>query len=78
VIVASNQIDISYVVKGKGTANPVTGSDKVCGNKLCSKPETKSQKEEIKSEKRLQGSISSRIGKIIMNEYHVRKSTFFF
>jgi len=29
-------VDYSYVLKSKGTSNPVTGSDKVCGDKLCS------------------------------------------
>ena len=57
-------VDLSYALKSKGTSNPVTGSDKVCGDKLCSETEEKSEtqskkKEEIKAEKKAEEKIKA-------------------
>ncbi|QLH07254.1 hypothetical protein [Nitrosopumilus ureiphilus] len=68
VTVTSNLVDTSFAVKSKGTPNSVTGSDKVCGDRLCSevqkesKTETK-KKEEIKSEKKAQEKIKAEAAK---------------
>lgn len=60
-----NLFDESYGMKSQGTPNPVTGSDKVCGDKLCSEvektpPKTESKKkEEVKTEKKVEERIKS-------------------
>ncbi|WP_249111027.1 hypothetical protein [Nitrosopumilus sp. K4] len=61
--------DDSYAMKSKGNPNPVTGSDKVCGDRLCSEAgdtQTKTEskkKEEVKTEKKAEEKIKSEITK---------------
>jgi len=67
-VVSTSLIDTSFALKSKGTANPVTGSDKVCGDRLCSEVKTESKtetkkKEEIKSEKKAQENIKASAAK---------------